>query len=55
MTAERKMWPGHASQAERRRARLDIVLEDIGITSATLERYLLCSFTSGPGVRTGQH
>ena len=39
MTAERKMWPGHASQAERRRARLDIVLGDIGITSATLERY----------------
>ena len=34
-------WPGHASQADRRRARRSIVLEDIGVTTATLERYQL--------------
>ena len=39
MTAERNAWPGHASQADRRRARRHIVLEDVGITSATLQRY----------------
>ena len=32
-------WPGLASQADRRRARLNLVLADIGITSATLDRY----------------
>eukprot|EP00435_Cladocopium_sp_Y103_P066273 s1586_g28.t1 len=42
-------WPGYeegavlptcqASQADRRRARQHIILEDVGITSATLERY----------------
>ena len=32
-------WPGQASRADRRRARQDIVLEDVGITQATLERY----------------
>eukprot|EP00435_Cladocopium_sp_Y103_P022492 s823_g5.t1 len=30
---------GQATQADRRRARRDIVLEDVGITAATLERY----------------
>ena len=39
MTAERNAWPGHARQADRRRARRHIVLEDVGITSATLQRY----------------
>ena len=34
-------WPGQASQADRRRARRSIVLEDIGVTTATLERYQL--------------
>ena len=39
MTAETKGWPGQSCQAERRRARRDIILEDVGITDSTLERY----------------
>lgn len=32
-------WPGQATQADRRRARVGIVLEDAGIAGTTLERY----------------
>ena len=32
-------WQGQARQADRRRARHAIILEDVGITSNTLERY----------------
>ena len=32
-------WPGQASRLDRRRAREAIVLEEVGITAATLERY----------------
>ena len=32
-------WAGRATQAQRRAARQDIVLADVGITAATLERY----------------
>lgn len=39
MTAERNYWPGQSTQAQRKRARKDIILEDVGITSATLQRY----------------
>ena len=39
MTAERNFWPGQSTQAQRKRARKDIILEDVGITSATLQRY----------------
>ena len=41
MTAERNFWPGQACQADRRRARQHIVLQDVGITRATLDRYFL--------------
>ena len=37
--AEHNKWPGQATQAERRRARKDIHLEDVGITANTLDRY----------------
>ena len=39
MTAERNFWPSQASRLDRQRARRNINLEDVGITSATLERY----------------
>ena len=39
--ADHKFWPGQASQADRRRARQSIVLENVGITQSTLERYYL--------------
>ena len=39
MPAEHDFWPGQASRADRRRARHAIILEDVGITKATLERY----------------
>ena len=39
MTVDRDQWAGHATRADRRRARVSIVLEDIGITRSTLERY----------------
>lgn len=32
-------WPGQSTQQERRQARQNIVLEDVGITSSTLDRY----------------
>ena len=38
-TAERNFWPGQASRTDRQRARRHIVLEDVGITKGTLERY----------------
>ena len=37
--AERNYWPGQASAADRRAARKNIVLENVGITEATLQRY----------------
>ena len=39
MTAAHNFWPGQATQADRKRARRNIVLEDVGITAATLDRY----------------
>lgn len=39
MTAARNFWPGQATQQQRRQARRDIVLEEVGITSSTLDRY----------------
>ena len=39
MPAEHSFWPGQASRLDRIRARKNIVLEDVGITAATLERY----------------
>lgn len=33
------LWPGQSARAERREARRNIVLEDVGITANTLERY----------------
>ena len=39
MPAASKFWPGQSTRAERQAARENIVLEDVGITSATLERY----------------
>ena len=39
MTAESRGWAARGTQAERREARRDVVLEDVGITANTLERY----------------
>lgn len=39
MTAARSCWPGHSTRAERRAARENILLEDVGITPSTLKRY----------------
>lgn len=39
--AERHKWAGFANQDDRRQARKDINLEDIGITASTLERYTI--------------
>ena len=36
---EHKQWPGQATQDERRAARKDIVLADIGVSASTLQRY----------------
>ena len=36
---EHKQWPGQATQADRRAARKDIVLADIGVSPSTLQRY----------------
>ena len=41
MRAEHRFWPGQASQQQRREARQNVVLEDVGITSSTLDRYYL--------------
>ena len=38
-TADAKMWPGKATQSERKASRKDIRLDEIGITEATLARY----------------
>eukprot|EP00438_Fugacium_kawagutii_P003316 Skav229330 [mRNA] locus=scaffold2917:69352:73753:- [translate_table: standard] len=38
---EWRLWPGHATRADRRRARRHIVLSDVGITKSTLGRYYL--------------
>ena len=37
--AERNFWPGQATAADRRAARKDILLENVGITEATQQRY----------------
>lgn len=37
--AERSYWPGQATAADRRAARHNIVLENVGITEATQQRY----------------
>ena len=37
--ADRNCWPGHATQADRRAARKDIILADVGISSNTQARY----------------
>lgn len=39
MPAAHNFWPGQATQAQRKQARENIILEDVGITKATLERY----------------
>ena len=39
MPVVRNGWPGQSSRLDRRRARDSIVLEDVGITETTLERY----------------
>eukprot|EP00435_Cladocopium_sp_Y103_P030084 s165_g7.t1 len=36
---EHNFWPGQATQQQRRQARQNVVLEDVGLTPATLERY----------------
>ena len=36
---EANFWPGQASQADRRRARENICLTDVGVTEGTLQRY----------------
>ena len=41
MRAAHSFWPGQATQHQRRTARQNIVLEDVGITAATLDRYYL--------------
>lgn len=41
MTAEHNFWPGHSTRQQRQRARQNIVLEDVGVTDATLQRYFL--------------
>lgn len=38
---EHKQWPGQATKADRRRARRNIVLEDVGVTAATQQRYFV--------------
>ena len=37
--AATKEWPGQATQQQRKDARRNIILEEVGITAATLERY----------------
>ena len=39
MTAGSKEWPGQATQAERKAARHNICLADVGVTENTLQRY----------------
>lgn len=39
MPAGASFWPGQANRSDRQAARKGILLEDVGITSATLERY----------------
>ena len=39
MTADNRFWIGRGTRQQRREARKDVVLEDIGITANTLERY----------------
>lgn len=39
MTADRNYWPGQSTQSQRRQARSNIVLEEVGVTTATLQRY----------------
>lgn len=39
-TAERNYWPGQATRSQRKAARADILLENVGVTPATRERYL---------------
>eukprot|EP00435_Cladocopium_sp_Y103_P048071 s1486_g14.t1 len=39
MPAEHNFWPGQATQQQRRQARQNVVLEDVGLTAATLDRY----------------
>eukprot|EP00435_Cladocopium_sp_Y103_P015342 s342_g3.t1 len=39
MPADHNFWPGQSTVQDRKRARRNIVLEDVGITSLTLERY----------------
>lgn len=43
-----KFWPGQATQAERKEARRDIILEDVGITAATLDRYYMAVCRMAP-------
>lgn len=38
---ESELWPGQATRADRRRARRNIILDDVGITKSTLQRYHL--------------
>ena len=45
---ERNVWPGQASRLDRKRAWQNIVLEDVGITANTLERYYLAVSRMAP-------
>ena len=50
--AEHHRWAGYACQHDRRQARRDIHLEDIGITSSTLERYYTAVSRLAPVLET---
>lgn len=49
-----EQWPGHASRADRCRARKNLVLADIGVTKATQDRYFLAVRRLMPVIRSVQ-
>lgn len=49
-----EQWPGLASRADRRRARRHIVLQDIGVTKATLDRYYLAVRRMAPVLKAAR-
>lgn len=49
---EHEQWPGQATRADRRRARRNIQLEDVGITPSTLQRYYLSVRRLAPVLKT---
>lgn len=52
MPAVHDFWPGQATQQQRRAARRNVVLEDVGITAATLDRYYLAVSRLQPVLET---